>query len=239
MIEELMILNKNKVNSCFEGLTFDEEKHKYTYQNRPMKAVSYVIKDFVEPFDEETSAIRVAEKRGTTKEEILKEWETIRVNACNEGTEAHLFGENYAFDRSLKPKTKLEEAIVGFWSIIPEHIKPFIMELKMFYKQIDIAGTADILLFDEKTEKFILADYKTNIDLFKNFKDKRLLSPFSDLLDCPFSKYILQLNIYQIMFEQTGLEISHRILVHITREGSFKTYRIPDIRDRVKKALGI
>ena len=238
MLEHIQFL-RDYVKSYFTGLVFDEEKHKYTYNDKEMKAVSYVIKDFTEPFKERESAERVALKRGVCVDDILKEWEEIRVNACNEGTNAHLFGEQYAFDKTLKPKTGLDLAIKKFWDSMPDYMIPFIMELQMFHKKIDIAGTADILMYDKKNEVFHLLDYKTNIDLFKNFKDKRLLYPFNDLQDNPFNKYTIQLNIYQLMFEQCGLKIDKRIIIHITREGQYKTYRVPDIREKLKHVLKI
>ena len=117
MLEHVQFL-RDYVKSYFTGLVFDEEKHKYTYNDKEMKAVSYVIKDFTEPFKERESAERVALKRGVDVKDILKEWEEIRVNACNEGTNAHLFGEQYAFDKTLKPKTKLDLAIKKFWDSI-------------------------------------------------------------------------------------------------------------------------
>ena len=52
----------------------------------------------------------------------------------------------------------------------------------MYHKKYKFAGTCDTLLYNTHTGKYILTDYKTNEDLFKNFAGERLLHCFSDLL---------------------------------------------------------
>ena len=139
-----------------------------------------------------------------------------------------MFGEHYVYNRNMKPSCPQEEAIVKFWNDVPDHIVPCKMELQMYHKYFMFAGTCDILLYDTKNKTFILGDYKTNEDLFKNFKQKRLLYPFNNLLDSPFNKYQLQLSFYQILFEQIGLRISSRKLIWLSKDGTYKMYDTED-----------
>jgi len=222
----------------FKGLEFKEDNHKYFFKSKPIKiSVSGLIKKYVEEFDSYTISLRIAERDGLNQKDILKEWDDEGKRASKRGNKAHLFGEVYPFNRHIKPTDKLEEAIVKFWNDLPEHIVPVIMELQMFHKEFMFAGTADILLYNKVTGMFIIGDYKTNKDLFKNYKEKKLLGPFSKMLDCPFNKYQLQLSFYQILFEQTGLKVSSRKLIWLLDDGTYKMYNMDDHTEVLKQEL--
>ena len=107
----------------------------------------------------------------------------------------------------------------------------------MFSEELGIAGTADIILYNTKTNKFILADYKTNEDLFKNFKGKKLLAPFDNLLENSFNKYQLQLSMYQLLFEQCGYEIESRRVIWLKPDGSFENLKTEDYTHILKNEL--
>jgi hypothetical protein len=71
---------------------------------------------------------------------------------------------------------------------------------------------------------YITGDYKTNEDLFKNYKEKKLLEPFDFLLDCPYNHYQIQLSLYQILLEQTNFFVSERWLIYLEADGNYKKY---------------
>ncbi len=183
-------------------------------------------------------SVLVANKRGITKEEVLKEWEDNKNKACQLGTKVHLFGENYCRDRELKPTNGYEEAIVKWYSTKPDYIETTFLELQMFSDALGIAGTSDMVFYNTKTGKFKILDYKTNADLFKNYKGKKMLKPFNDLLDNPYNKYQLQLSLYQILFEQTGYEIESRALVWIKPNGTYEVYKTEDYTKQLLNVLG-
>jgi len=220
---------KNEVREYFSKLKFNEEAHTYKCDNMSYTSVSKFISQFTEKFDEFRIAGFVARARKTTIDVILREWKETRDNACNKGHRVHHFGENYMFDRTLSPTDGYEEAIVKFWNDLPEHIVPFIAELQMYSKNKGIAGTADIILYNKKTNKFIIADYKTNVDLFKNYKGKKMLGKFKKVLDTPYNKYVLQLSAYQYLFEQTGYKVESRKLVWLKSDGTYELYDTPNI----------
>lgn len=220
---------KKHIKDCFKGLTFEEKEHKYFFEGNPLSlSVSGKIKQFVEPFDSDTIAGFSARKQGVSKEEILASWKKAADEACEKGNKAHLFGEVYAFNREIRPQTQLDIAIMKFWGDLPPHIIPAFVELQMFHKTEFYAGTSDILLYNILSGKYIIADYKTNKDLFKNYKDKKLLGPFSNLLDTPYNKYQIQLSYYQKLFEQTGLEVSHRKIIWLQEVNGVGEYKIYD-----------
>jgi hypothetical protein len=228
---------KIHVRSFFANLDFNAEEHLYKYDGKSLISVSGVIKKFTEPFDADKIAGFVAKKRSreegrkVTKAEILQEWEDMKNHACDQGTSVHNFGENYTKDS--KPTNGFEIAIESFWKSLPEHIVPFMFELQMFSEKLGIAGTADIILYNIKTGKFIIADYKTNKDLFKNFKGKKMLKPFTNLLDSPFNKYQIQLSMYQHLFEQCGFEVEKRVVIWLKPDATFETYETENLISKI------
>jgi len=227
---------KTQVQEYFKNLNFEPNNHVYTYNNLILPSVSSVIKKYSEPFEADKIAGFVAKKRGITKEEVLQEWQDIKNKACEVGTNTHLFGETYNAETS-KPTNGLEEAVSKFWTDLPEHIKIVTFELKMYHKIFGIAGTSDIIFYNTKTGKFIIADYKTNGDLFKNYKEKKLLKPFENLLDNPYNKYQIQLSLYQLLFEQTGYEVEARKVIWLKPDGNYVIYNTDDLTEVLSKQL--
>lgn len=226
---------QNKIKEYFKELQFDAQKHSYEVRGKPLTSVSKTISKYVEKVDFDKIAGFVAKKRGITKAEVLAEWEAKKIASCNRGTLVHTFGENYK--GMQKPTNGFEEAIVKFWDNIPDYIEPFLFELQMFSETLGIAGTSDIILFNNKTGKFIIADYKTNEDLFKNYKGKTLLAPFEDLLDSPYNKYQLQLSMYQLLFEQCGFEVESRRIIWLKPNGTYENFKTEDLTQKLLKEL--
>lgn len=227
-----------RVKRFFQKLTFDEKEHKYFVDGKPLKySVSGLVKKYVN--DPNFSQIAVnTDKRdklplGTTQ----KLWNGKSEAACAKGDKVHFFGEVYAFHRNIKPRCKQEEAVVKFWNELPKHIIPVFTELKMYHLKSMFGGTADIILYNTETKKFIIGDYKTNEDLFKNFQDKKLEKPFSYKLDNPYNKYQIQFSYYQIMFEQTGYEVEKRCLIWLKPDGNYNMFFTEDLTETLKDSI--
>lgn len=216
---------KNDLLHYFKDLTFNEEDHRYFVSGIPIQySVSAKIKDFCKPFNKDLLSSIIAKKENVSPQDILDRWKSISDKAIKIGKEAHLFGELYAFNRDLRPQSNYDIAIMRFWNDLPKFVKPVICELQMYHKEQLYAGTADIILLNEKTGKLIIGDYKSNADLFKNYKGQCLEERFSHLLDTPFNKYQIQLSYYQILLEQTGYEVSSRKIVWIKPDGNYNLY---------------
>lgn len=236
---------KIQILKNFMGLEFNEGNHKYFFNSKPITiSVSGLIKNYYKPFDSYSISLRIAERDGVKQEDVIKGWDDTSKIGMNIGNKAHFFGEVYPFQKHLEPKDGFEEAIVKFWNDLPSHIVPVIMELRMFHKEYMFAGTADILLYNTLTDTFIIGDYKTNKDLFKNYKGKennykgqKMIGPFSDMLDTPFAHYNIQLSYYQILFEQTGFKVSSRKLIWLLPDGTYKLYDLDDYTEILKDDL--
>lgn len=232
------MVNDHNIESNFSGLTFDEENHRYFVDNKPLKgSVSTMIEDFYEPFPEDEAIQRTMAKTGKGREEILKEWKDINEESTERGHRVHVFAEKYPFNKKLKPQCPQEAAAKKFWDEMPEWIIPVSVELRMYHKRFMFPGTADLLLFDTKSQGYIIADYKTNKDLHKNFKGKRMLFPFEYLLDSPINHYQVQLSFYQIMLEQLGIHVISRKVIYLDFNGNYKMYECNDLTMQLKDYL--
>lgn len=246
----------SKIQTSFSKLEFNEEEHLYNVENKPFTSVSKKIDTFVKKEDFDIIAYNIAKKISITrgrenevmeiKADILAEWKETNDEAKDRGHRVHLFGEKYVFDRTVSPtiiedekgnrkSCPQEQAIVKFWNEVPSHIIPACIELRMYHPSLAFAGTSDILLFDTKSKTFIIADYKTNKDLFKNHQEKKLLAPFDNLLDNPYNKYQIQLSFYQILFEQTGYKVSSRKIIWLLKTGEYVMYEADDLTSQILK----
>jgi hypothetical protein len=220
----------SKLTQPFSNLTFEEKKHKYFVEGKPIEtSVSGLISKYHEHFNAQAVAPFSARKLGITTEEVLKQWADINQESRDRGHRVHNFGELYQFNRTLKPSCPQEEAIVKFWESLPEHIIPVAAELRMYHFKKLYAGTADIILFNTKTQTYIIADYKTNKDLYKNFKGKLMTGIFSHLLDSPLNHYVIQLSYYQILLEQVGIKVSKRVVIWLGLDSNFSLIETEDV----------
>lgn len=228
---------KSLITSSFNELEFEPVAHKYTLLGRDMMPVSNVIKKFEEGFDLEGISYRYALKHGLDQDEVKKMWKDNSDNACDFGHNKHDFGERYFYEKNLIPQDGHERAIVKFWSEIPEHIIPVLCETRVYIKELGYAGTFDLLLQDTMTGSAIIVDYKTNKDLFKNFRGKMLLAPFDYLLDTPYNHYQLQLSLYQIPLESIGIHVSERWIIWLRENGTYSKYDTYNYTEHLIKEL--
>lgn len=227
-----------EITNNFTKLTFNEERHEYKVEDTKLDgSVSSRIDKFVDKVDFNAIAYSMAKTYGMPPEDIIAQWDRERDEACDTGNRVHLFGEKYAFDRSLVPSCGQEKAVVKFWNDLPPHIVPACIELRMYHFFHMFAGTSDILLYDTINKVFIIADYKTNKDLFKNYKKKTLKPPFQRLLDSPFNKYQIQLSFYQLLFEQTGYKVSSRKIIWLLKTGEYIMYDTEDLTKELIREL--
>lgn len=226
-----------QIENYFSKLHFNEEKHLYTVDGKILPSVSKLIDNFVEKFKSKEISNSISIRTGVPQKDILKEWKDIADEACDRGHRVHNFGELYPYDKTLKPSCNQEKAVVKFWNDLPPHIVPVKMELRMYHKALHFAGTADIILYNTITKEYIIADYKTNKDLFKNFKEKKLLGIFSNLLDCPLNKYQIQLSFYQILLEQLGFKVSQRKIIWLLKTGEYQLYDTEDLTPKLNQYL--
>jgi hypothetical protein len=244
----------NKIRAHFNLIVFDEGAHSYTVRGRGLIPVSTLIKEFCRPFHAQSIASNLERKTGRPAESFIEEWDDIKNEACRLGTRAHDFGERYVIDKFKVPSTLTfknvnehlkageelspkEKALIKFWEELPSYYIPILLELRMFNEEWGIAGTADIILLDTRDNTLVIADYKTNKDLFKQFLDQKLLSIFSDMNDTPYSHYKIQVSAYEAMIEETGYKVSRRTIIWLKEDGNYELFHMSSVAKEIKEYL--
>jgi hypothetical protein len=92
------------------------------------------------------------------------------------------------------------------------------------------AGTFDLLVYSTipGKEGLLIFDYKTNEDLYKNFKDKHLLEPFTKMKDTPKNHYEIQQSLYENALNEIGYKILGKRLVWIKPDGSYTIVKMTE-----------
>lgn len=227
---------QNRIANFFGELTFNEKYHKYSVGGTPISiSVSGLIGRYKYPVNWDSIKLGVSLKRGISVQEVEAEWAAAAKLGCDIGDKTHIFAENYAMNRSLKPTTGYEEAVVKFWNDLPDFVVPVGLEVKMYHKEKMFAGTADLLFYNKNTGKYVIGDYKSNREIFNNFKDQKMQAPFENMLCENFSHYTLQMNYYQIMIEQIpGIEVSHRKLIWVKSDGTYSIYDVDNLTEKLR-----
>jgi len=228
-----------RIGYFFDELVFDEERHRYSALKKYMQSVTGIIGNFVEYVDWEEKAQNVADRKNLTKQQVLDSWKKLGKVAAEDGTEVHFYAEEDHLRRAAIRKK--EEAVDAFYADLDKDRYVIISkELRMWHKKFWFAGTADLIIYDKQERYFIIADWKTNKDIYKNFRRKTLLEPFTDVLDSPFGKFCIQLSFYQLMFEQTGYDVRERWVIWLKdKEGEppFIIEKTPDYTARLQMWL--
>lgn len=199
-----------------------------------------------------------------TAQQIEESWKRISKEACDTGTQRHEFSESVfyymtrQFDKILPEfKDRLKEdggfeaiypkeiAAAKFYEDLPKCLVPILAETKVYDEDLGYSGTFDLLCYydaelDGKTADrsgLVILDWKTNKDLYKNFKEKKLLHPFEDLLDMPLQIYHLQLSLYQNCLEKIGFKVVARRLMWLRPDGNYEKINLVSYTKRLVEYL--
>ena len=91
-------------------------------------------------------------------------------------------------------------------------------EVRIYSKELKIAGTIDILAHDKRTDMYEIIDWKTGKSISTtSFNGKMGTHPItSHLMDCKFVHYSMQLSLYRYLLEEYyGLNISNQLIAHL------------------------
>ena len=144
------------------------------------------------------------------------------------------FRDRLSYDEDGQPifiaKDEKEIAAATFYEELPDSLFPILAETKVYNDKLGYSGTFDLLMYydatidgkDDRYNGLCVMDWKTNRDLYKHFKDQRLLHPFESLVDMPFSIYKLQLSLYQLCLENIGLKTIARRIMWLKPDGSYE-----------------
>lgn len=95
---------------------------------------------------------------------------------------------------------------------------------------------------DSPTHTFLyghqfMVTHNTNKNLYKNFKEQKLLPPFHGLLDMPLSTYKLQLSLYENALYKIGLKVVGRRILWLKPDGEYEKINLESYRKQIDEEL--
>lgn len=243
----------------FNDFKFFENGHYYEYKGKRVGiSVTRLIEEYVNEFDQQGVAEKVAIRDNKTVEEVLAEWEYKNKFACAKGSNCHTYAQSIwsdepyylqDFDGSQHFKDtclKIFEQADRFQSDykdIYEHIQD---EQVVGSAEYDIASAVDHLFYNKLTGEVDLIDYKTN-SILKGYNDdeknrrytKKMKTPLNHLNDDSITHYYIQLSIYKYLIEKyTNIKIANLVIVYMSENiEKYEIINVPYLKDEVEKIL--
>jgi len=203
-----------------KDITLDETDHSYSLKSDPTFAFTSCtsfVKYFFEPFDRIGIANRLVANHpkymGMMPEELAEEWD----QKAEEGTFVHNEIDEY-IKNGKTPQADKSILAINWLDGYKKENHRLLSEVIVYSKELKLAGTIDLLIYNETTETFEIIDWKTSRKIEKNsYKNKRgITKATSKLMDCNFIHYSLQLSLYRYILEEYyGISVSKTIVVHL------------------------
>ena len=243
-----------ELNKAFGDFKFYEEDHHYEYKRKKVGvSVTTFIHEYVNEFDEQEMAERVAIKNNKSVEEILNEWHYKRDFSCEKGTTTHEYiqslfsGNEYkklTFDYSkeyLDAVDKCQRQADNFYIDYKDKLEHLIDELPIGSQDYDISSCVDHLFYNKLTGGLVLVDYKTNKEMSgynKKAYKKAMKFPLNKLNDDSYNHYKIQLSIYKFLIEKyTSIKVDEMFIVYFSENN--ETYEIVDVPYLYKEVKNI
>ena len=222
-----MKYSKNKI------VSFDPETHSYKNKDKKLISVTTLLNKFKNEFDSDFWSKKIALKENTTQEIILKKWKDKAFKSNEIGTAIHKIFEDYTNNNYCITNGKLDfdynklnsdfiqdfnakkEVSLKFINdfFITERLIPIESEF-IVYNDF-LAGQLDMICKDQENNFYII-DFKTNEKIDTYSYGKKMKGIFSEIDDCSFFHYSLQLSIYKKLLKE--YDIKKIFLIHITTE---------------------
>ena len=238
----------SNVTHMFKPHFDTDDMAQQTYERNYNNERSKYYKMTPEMIKEEWSKIsKEACSHGTERHEFAESIFYFMTNQFDKILEP--FKDRLSYDENNEPifiaKEPKEEAAVTFYEELPDSLFPILAETKVYNEKLGYSGTFDLLMYydatidgkDDKNSGLCVMDWKTNKDLYKNFKDERLLPPFEGLQDMPLSIYKLQLSLYQICLEKIGLKTIARRIMWLLPNGTYDKIPLESYTKQLEEEL--
>lgn len=200
--------------------------HVYSLASDPSRqftSVTEFVGSFFEPFDQWAIASKLCAKheryRDRTPEDLIAEWN----DATADGTRVHEEVEAYIRHGTESEHPKAQHACRWLDRYLPRERFTLTPEIRIYSEEHGLAGTTDLLAFDQREQCFLQFDWKTNkkIDRVPHNGKTGIVGPGRELSDCHLTKYTLQLSTYAYILEtEYGVSPQYMALVHLTDGGA-------------------
>lgn len=198
-------------------INFESSTHSYTNADgKQYISVSELIKYYTPVFDEDGFiAGRVAKSRGCLVSDVLAEWNDKKQRSIDKGNEFHFAAEKLIKKEKLTAREK--EITKGLSEFKKSFTGKLQTECRVWNDFYEVAGTTDLV--ESFKHKVNVYDYKTNEEIKRSSKYNQFLLHDLDFLeDCEYAKYSIQLSLYALLLELSGLKIGKLTILWVDQE---------------------
>jgi len=203
-----------------EDLFLEEESH--TYKLKSDSTINFtscttLVNYFFEPFDSIGIANDLTANhplyQHLSPRELVATWEKV----ADDGTSIHKEISDYIVNGNFPELEKSLTAIEYFKEKSQQYSDKY-SEIGIFSVEERIAGTIDLMMYDEKRGVFDLFDWKSSKRIEKASYKQRMGNHeiTKDLMDCNFIHYSLQLSLYRYILEKYyNIPVDKLTVLHI------------------------
>jgi len=226
-------------NLSDNNIFLEKENHIYQLNDEPdfeFKSVTTFVGGFFEEFDAPLVASKLTRThpkyKHMTADELLLVWK----KKADYGTFVHEEIENYINDKAAPTDDRSSRAVKWLNGYKMQSNYKLLSEKIIYSKELNLAGTIDLLMYDEASNAYNIIDWKTSAKIetsaYRNKTGNHDIT--RNLEDCNFNHYSLQLSLYRYILEHYyGLKISNQMIVHIT-DTDCRGYMTPYLLNHIK-----
>lgn len=242
--------------STFNNIKFDDSTHSYYLNGRKLTSVTTLIHKYTSYFNEDHWAPIKAQEYGITTDMVKYAWTILNELSTFKGSALHNFIESYYFNKLYEyPKNLIidnfgydpifndyeliKKQFINFYNDSFGRLISIRPEFIVYDEEYQLSGMVDMLFFNKKSNTFEIWDWKTNKKLAKENRFQKMSGIFSDLDDCEFNTYSIQLNTYKYIIEKnTKIKLGDSYIVwYFSGNNNYNILKIPDLQPRIKEML--
>lgn len=238
---------------AFKDFKFYASDHHYECKGQRIgMSVTRLIDEYVNEFDSQAVAEKVAIRDNKSVKQVLNEWKQknefskAKGHTCHEFAQclwSHELWNRETYDNSLEFKMAVDainEQAYYFHEDYQDKLIHLADEFVIGSEEYDIASAIDHLFINARTGGLVLVDYKTNSDIYKNEEHaKNMKIPLHKLKDTKLNHYAIQLSIYKYLVEKyADIEVSEMFIVWFSEcNENYKIIEVPYLKNEVEKIL--
>ena len=201
-------------------ITLNKDNHEYILNSNPeinFTSCTDLISTHFRPFEAERIArflvYRTRKYSHYTVDSLLAEWREAR----DKGSRVHDQIDEYIKYGMSTHESMSEQGVQWIKNIAKQFGDTIYSEVFVYSKELQLAGCIDLLIYNSQTNKCYLFDWKTSKKMDMSSSKRGITSATSDLYDCRFDKYSLQVNLYSYLLEEYhGIKIENNYLLHLS-----------------------
>ena len=166
-----------------------------------------------------------------SREDILASWDLNRDTAAQAGTQTHYNVECFYNDIPVDDDSIEYKYFMEFVADHP-HLTAYRTEWCVFYEEIRISGSIDMVFLDTRSGDYMIYDWKRSKGIeYESYGGKTATTRcIRHLPDSNFWHYSLQLNVYRkILQDKYDMKITKLALVVLHPDNQSKTYEVIDV----------